>query len=198
MIVYLSGRYSGEIDRNINAARDVAVKLWDMGYTVFTPHLNTYHFEMDCKAKYEDYIAGDLEILARCDAMVLLDGWQESVGAKIEKEFAEKVKIPIYKYPNIPSLPLKMTTAQEQHLSVTIGKFIQAVVPKYRAGQKEHGGNLWDKPNLPFLLEEVSDFVVYAYTLQEQIERACGYILEDQEALSILTMGNRDGKILTD
>jgi len=200
MIIYLSGKYSGDVKKNIQDARTVAASLWEIGYTVHCPHCNTANFEDLCSASYYDYIRGDLEILARCDAMVLLEGWQESKGAVTERAFAEKIGMPIYEYPLLPLLPTRMSPEQEQHLSITIGKFIQAVVPKYRAGQKEHGGNLWDKPNLPFLLEEVSDFVVYAYTFKTQLEQAlelfkdCDY----EGARNILTTGNPDGKELKD
>jgi hypothetical protein len=101
-VIYLSGRYSGDIHKNIRAAREVAVQLWGEGYPVVCPHLNTAHFEVDCSAKYDDYIAGDLFILNGCDGVVMLPGWEDSKGARIEKEHAEALGIPVAVWPDIP------------------------------------------------------------------------------------------------
>src|SRR3990167_8533562 len=102
MIIYLSGPYSGLTDVNIQAAREIAIELWEKVFTVFTPHLNTARMEIDCKASYEQYIIGDLEILWGCDAVVMLPNWKESRGAKIEKGFAEHYGIKVCCYPDIP------------------------------------------------------------------------------------------------
>jgi len=104
MLVYVSGKYTGDVDANIGAARAVAIRLWEMGHAVLCPHLNTQHFEIDCQVTYDQYIEGDLNMVARCDAMVMVNGWEASKGAKIEKEYAEKLGIPIFYENNLPSL----------------------------------------------------------------------------------------------
>lgn len=96
LLVYLSGKYSaGNIEENIRTARQAAIKLWNNGYFVICPHLNTAHFEVDCKASYDDYIDGDLRMIEGCDAIVMLSNWTESRGAKIEKDYAETNNIPV-------------------------------------------------------------------------------------------------------
>lgn len=63
-----------------------------------------------------------------------------------------------------------MTSDQEQHLYDIKTRFCAGVDQKYRAGQLEHGGDLWRKPGLfPMLKDEVRDFVVYAHTLEQQL-----------------------------
>lgn len=63
-----------------------------------------------------------------------------------------------------------MTQEQEEHLQSVKDKFCQDLDKKYRAGQKEHGGNLWDKEGLlDFAIEEVLDLAVYLYTLKAQV-----------------------------
>jgi len=62
-----------------------------------------------------------------------------------------------------------MTPEQEQHLQDVKEWFTDQVDIKYRAGQREHGGNLWTKPNLPFIMEETIDLVVYAVTMEQNI-----------------------------
>lgn len=64
-----------------------------------------------------------------------------------------------------------MTNAQQTHLDEIIFAFEDLVEKKYTAGQKEHGGNLWDKKGLiDMAIDEAIDQVVYLLTLKQQIE----------------------------
>lgn len=103
-VVYVSGKYSGDIEHNIQVARRYAIKLWEIGFTVFCPHLNTQHFEKDCDISYEDYIAGDLEIVRRCDAIFMLPGWIGSKGAIQERLEASRQGIPIFHFHKLEDL----------------------------------------------------------------------------------------------
>lgn len=108
MLVYVSGPYSGvdyeAIDRNIEQSRHIATVLWERGHAALCPHLNTAHFETDCDATYEQYINGDLLMLARCDAIVMTPNWESSNGANIEKSYADRLGIPVYYYPDLPEI----------------------------------------------------------------------------------------------
>ena len=103
MLVYVSGKYRGDVEENIANARKVAIALWEAAHAVICPHLNTFHMEVDCKLPDEGYIEGDLEMVARVDALVMVKGWQESKGANIEHAYALELGIPIYEFPNIPA-----------------------------------------------------------------------------------------------
>jgi hypothetical protein len=96
IIIYVSGKYSGEIDNNIQIARHFAIKIWEMGYTTLCPHLNTAHFEQDCKCGYDDYIQGDLVMLECCNGIFLLPYWEESSGAKLELAEATNKRIKVF------------------------------------------------------------------------------------------------------
>lgn len=97
VIVYISGKYSGEVQENIEAARQMAVTLIEQGYTPLTPHLNTANFDtLTDKLKYEDYIEHDLILLERVDCVLMLPGWIKSRGAQIEHQYAMKNNIPIF------------------------------------------------------------------------------------------------------
>lgn len=101
MIIYIAGKYSGtpeEIEENICAARRAAIEVWEAGYVAICPHLNTAHFEQDCKCSYEQYLIGDLQILARCDAAMFLPGWEESSGARQEHDYCLRNGISICYY----------------------------------------------------------------------------------------------------
>lgn len=127
MLIYVSGKYSGDIAKNIAEARKVAIRLWEKGHAVLCPHLNTQHFEMDCNAEYDDYVNGDLEMVVRCDAMVMIPGWEDSRGAVIEKIYAESLGIPIYNFPDTPEKNLT-----EQRCPKQSRAFLETVMQMYR------------------------------------------------------------------
>ena len=63
-----------------------------------------------------------------------------------------------------------MTLAQEDHLNGIIRSISGQVDRKYRAGQEEHGGDLWERvPLVEDMIEESIDQVTYALTLKSQL-----------------------------
>ena len=110
MLVYLAGpiRPKGDqtLESNINNAKSIALELWKKDYTVISPHANS-----DLPISLADkevealrWLNGDLDIIARCDAVVVLPGWEESAGTKGEIEFAKERNIPITYYPDLPEI----------------------------------------------------------------------------------------------
>ena len=97
-IIYISGQYRNETIggtfKNIMQARDGAVRLWNEGWVVVCPHLNT--FLMDGLCPDSTWLNGDLEIIRRCDAIFMLSNWQDSKGARMELEEALKIGLEIY------------------------------------------------------------------------------------------------------
>jgi len=88
--------YHDRIKKNIEFAREHAVKIWESGFTAIVPHLNTFHFEDDCNCNYEDYMVGDFEILSRCDGIYLLPNYAESPGALRERRQARHLRLPMF------------------------------------------------------------------------------------------------------
>ena len=65
----------------------------------------------------------------------------------------------------------KMTNSQEEHLQRLKDEFVKRVDAKYRAGAREHGGDLQEVGILTLLeyaMEEVEDMWVYLFTLYEK------------------------------
>jgi hypothetical protein len=93
-LIYVAGKYRGDVQENIDRAMRVAKAVWQAGHVAICPHGNTAHF--DGVVADERFLWGDLVILARCDALVTVEGWEESVGAKGEVAYAHRLGIPIY------------------------------------------------------------------------------------------------------
>ena len=96
-VAYIAGPYRGKTESdvvaNIRHAEKYAIKYWQMGYAVICPHKNTALF--GGLAPDEVWLKGDLEILNRCDVVVMIPGWWASFGAMDEEEFARKVGLNI-------------------------------------------------------------------------------------------------------
>ena len=110
-ILYLSGPYSAgngrTVAENIAVARAHAVAAVRNGWFPFTPHLNTAHFEVDCpNVSHEEWIAGDLAFLSRLnparDAVLLLPGWEQSKGWRLERDWAIHLNLEIFDPPATP------------------------------------------------------------------------------------------------
>ena len=95
-LIYVAGAYKGNIAKNITKAEIVSINLIRNGWHVFTPHKNTSHYEQyeDNQLTTQTWIDMDLNMLARCDAIYVMDNWHNSTGTKIEIEFALKHNIP--------------------------------------------------------------------------------------------------------
>lgn len=87
LMAYVSGKYRDPrgpwyVVQNIRAAEAVALKLWQLGYAVICPHKNTEF--LDGPLDDPCIIAGDIEMVKRSDVVVMVDNWQNSIGAKME------------------------------------------------------------------------------------------------------------------
>lgn len=97
-LVYVSGPYraptvSGIVD-NIRKAENMAVQVWGAGAACICPHLNTALLDGRCPD--EVWLAGDIEMLKRCDAVLMIDGWLRSEGAQAERLVAIEANIPVF------------------------------------------------------------------------------------------------------
>lgn len=105
MIVYVAGpiRPKGKqtLEENLEQAKRIALELWLGGFAVICPHANT-DLPIELAEKEMDtnrWIEGDLEILRKCDAVVVCPGWETSSGTLQEIGFAKGMGIPVYYYP---------------------------------------------------------------------------------------------------
>lgn len=98
IVIYIAGpfRATNQWDQelNIRRAEALALHVWERGFTALYPHLNTKHYQHYLEDNV--WLAGDLELLSRCDAVLLTERWEESEGARSEKVFAEDQGIPVF------------------------------------------------------------------------------------------------------
>lgn len=111
IVIYVVGAYRAPTIRgvveNIRSAESVALSLWQRGFAVVCPHLNSAL--LDGAVPDGTFLAGDLEILSRCDAVVTVPGWEASVGSVAEVQEAKSLGLAVFHWePNRASerLPL--------------------------------------------------------------------------------------------
>lgn len=92
-LIYIAGPYRGPntwaIEQNIRRAEDAAALVWKAGLAALCPHANSRH--MDGVTTDENFLAGTMEMLRRCDAVLVLEGWKKSTGACAEVEEAVRL-----------------------------------------------------------------------------------------------------------
>lgn len=89
MKVYISGKITG-LTRDIYLTKfaNAEKKLKDMGYEVINPVALNDMLPVD--TTWQQYMDVSLVLLKMCDAIYLLDGWEDSPGARVEYTFATK------------------------------------------------------------------------------------------------------------
>jgi hypothetical protein len=97
-VVYVAGRFRGktnwEIQQNVRRAEEVSLRVAELGGMPLCPHKNTEHFDGLLTAEF--WLEGTLELMRRCDAVVLVPGWETSEGTKGEIAEANRLGIPVY------------------------------------------------------------------------------------------------------
>ena len=90
VVVYVAGPFRGPsawaVECNIRRAEELALEVWRLGAACICPHTNTRFYQG--AAPDEVWLDGDLEILARCDAVLMTPDWEKSSGARAEHDFA--------------------------------------------------------------------------------------------------------------
>jgi hypothetical protein len=98
-LIYIAGPYRGfgptEVIAHVRAASDAMARLMATGYAVICPHTMTYGLEFYSGLDDTMYLRQGLEQLRRCDAMIVLPGWQNSQGTQQEIKHALEWGIPI-------------------------------------------------------------------------------------------------------
>lgn len=99
-LAYLSGAINNEPNhREIFSAAEI--KYQNQGYEIINPVslgdklAKMYVRDFDRLPTYAEYLIYDLEHVADCQAIILLENWKSSKGAKTELQFADALGIQI-------------------------------------------------------------------------------------------------------
>lgn len=91
--IYVSGPMTGRPDHNFAAFHAAAARLRDAGFEVVNPAEN---FGGRTDLPRETYLRADVILVAQCEAIAMLPGWEESRGAKLEYLLARELSMPVY------------------------------------------------------------------------------------------------------
>lgn len=97
MKVFISGKMTGltkeEFKAKFNAAEE---KVRAMGYEPFNPSTPEWNDTMhEAGLSYGDMLILDFKKIQECDALFMLDNWQDSKGATAERAFAAAIGLKI-------------------------------------------------------------------------------------------------------
>jgi len=93
-LIYIAGKYTGDQAENVRKAVMAGDRLLEKGYIPYIPHLS-HLWHLISPHDYETWIKIGLAILERCDAIFMVSGWEESIGAKKELDFAQSIGLEV-------------------------------------------------------------------------------------------------------
>ena len=90
MRTYISGKISGlpfeQVQEKFNQAEELL-------HSLNIEPVNPLKNGLDRCSSWESHMIRDIEILLKCDSILMLDGWMTSKGARIEKVIAEEMDL---------------------------------------------------------------------------------------------------------
>ena len=84
MKVYIAGKITGNPDYKQQFA-EAEKKLREKGHTTMNPAILPDGFE------HQEYMRICYSMIDVCDAVYFLSNWQDSIGAKMERDYAESI-----------------------------------------------------------------------------------------------------------
>lgn len=89
-VIYIAGPYRAKtghlVEQNIRRAEKAMEEVAALGLVPLCPHTMTRHFDGTFTDEY--WLGATLELMFRCDALVLVDGWERSAGTLGELQHA--------------------------------------------------------------------------------------------------------------
>lgn len=111
--VYISGPMTGLPEYNYPAFHEAAHKLREAGYEPINPA----DFPIQEDWEWADYMRQDIPRLCEADHIYLLDGWENSKGATVEKSIADILGITSLSDQDIQGQTLKKLVENLTHVA---------------------------------------------------------------------------------
>lgn len=97
-VVYIAGKFRGPdawvIENHVRRAEEAGFEVARLGAMPLIPHSNTRFFHGALPDQF--WLDGTLELLRRCDALLTVEGWEQSQGAREEVEEAKRRDIRVF------------------------------------------------------------------------------------------------------
>jgi len=97
-VIYIAGPFRAptgwKVEQNVRRAEECGFRVAQLGGMPLIPHTNTRFFNGELTDQF--WLDGTLELLKRCDAVMLVDGWTSSTGARGEFDYAQANGIPCF------------------------------------------------------------------------------------------------------
>lgn len=99
-LIYVAGRFTATtregVQRNIAEAVAIGLEVARVGAMPVIPHSNTSHPNFEALQPYTFWIDGTLELLRRCDGIIMVPGWEASRGACGELAEAQRLGLAVF------------------------------------------------------------------------------------------------------
>lgn len=113
LLIYIAGPYRAadpwRVNLNVNRAECVATMVWEAGHLSLCPHANTRY--ASSRVTDAQYLAGTMEMMRRCDAVLVLPKHAESEGTLGEIADAEARGIPVMRLAKISRMEVEIALA---------------------------------------------------------------------------------------
>ena len=117
IVIYIAGPFRANgaraVEQNIRRAEDAAYGVWARGHAAMCPHAN---------ARWEDpeigdqvFLDGTLELMRRCDAVLVLPYHQASEGTKGEIAEAKRLGMPVAYLEGLTPFDIQMRLFDIEH-----------------------------------------------------------------------------------
>lgn len=97
-LLYIAGPYRGatpwDVAEHVRAAERLGLRVARYGAVPVIPHSMYAHFDQTLPDRF--WLDATMEILRRCDGVVLLPTWERSQGAKAECDEAIRRRLPVW------------------------------------------------------------------------------------------------------
>lgn len=112
-IVYIAGPYRGPhawaIELNIRGAEEIGFRVAQIGAVPLIPHTMYRHFQNALPDAF--WLAAGIDLLRKCDAIVMGYAWRDSSGSRAEHAEALRLGLPIFEHLDYDVDPMFKTSS---------------------------------------------------------------------------------------
>ena len=97
-VIYIAGPFRGDtawqVEQHIRHAETLAYYVARLGAMPLCPHTNTRFFHGELSEQF--WLEGTIELMSRCDGVILTEDWHSSASARAEVARAHQLNLPVF------------------------------------------------------------------------------------------------------